>query len=484
MTTSVIMTYGDYNFSPVPFMRLGLTPNKTPNDEVVGFTWNGVLSGDLIAITGGILKINELREILSSAIYLQEQGQLFDVTCEGSPILSVYPRMGDVSFEQGNWVNRLPYTVNFDFDVLASGGPEVYIKDFSEEWSFEFVEDKSEFEWTLPDSTVEYLPFQARITHNISATGKTIYGSGGLVKPAYEQARQMVASRLGLDTNYIANSGIINFSPANFDAFNHARTVNVSETAGSYGVTETWLVISDSGNNRAGNATEDFTISVRDVADSPFRQVSIEGTVQGLETRSYGSVPGDFEIIESKYAAASGYWAEISDRMLQRCKQISSTELNVLPLSTSVSHNPYVGTIQYSYEYNDRPSNCLRYNDEPVKSESITLSDAGGTDAFASIFVLGRANGPVLQDLSTKTAYTRTLNIECTMRPQDVCPTGISQITTILTFEPDNINEVITSIEDHFDSLNKTYFKNEDSVGRDIKQGRYTRSVTWTFGNC
>lgn len=497
------MTYGDYTFSPVPFMRLSLAANRLGNGQVVGFTWASSLSGDLVDVsTEGIVKIDELQDALSSAIYLQPQGSNFYVSCGGSPLLDVYPRIATLSFEQGNWVNRSPYTIDMEWDILVSGISD-YISDYKEDWAFEFTEDKNGQLWTtleaaisngeLASNTPDYLPFQARITHNVSATGKSAYGSGGLLKPAYQQARAFVNARLVStpDSEFVENSGAINFFPANVSGhyFNHVRTVSTDETAGTYAVAENWLMVAASG-ALVASALEDFTIDIKQTIDSPYKTVGINGTIQGLETRTYGSAPGDFSISETKYTGAITYWNTIRSRLYTRCRQLSGTTLNPIATSTSNGYNPYTGTITYSNEYNNRPSNCLTIGNGPqlVTSESINLTDNNGGDLFASVFVLGKASGPVLQALGTRSIRTRSLSIESYIAPSNICPTSVTSNILALrgTTKPGNVDAVVQLFEDELVDYKEAtqVFRTEDSETYNIKEGRYSRQVTWSWAKC
>ena len=493
------MTYGNYNFSPVPYLRLGLQANRLGNGTVVGFTWTAALSGDLLDTDGGIIDVDALQDTLSSAIYMQPQGSRFYLECSSVPLLDVYPAVLSLSFEQGNWVNRSPYTIDMEFNTLASGIGD-YISDYKEDWAFEFVEDKSGGTWAtllaansngqLVADTVDYLHFQARITHSVSATGKTIYDTLGMVKPAYQQARSFVNARLvaSPDAEFVENSGCINLFPVSMSGqyLNHVRTVNTDETAGTYAVNENWLLITNSG-GWIGNATEDFTIDIRTTADTPYRSVSIQGSIQGLETRSYGSVPGDFVVSETKYQAANTYWGTVSNRLYARCKQLSGYSINPIPLSTTNGYNPYTGTITYTNDYNTRPSNCLLKNGSPVTTEIINLTDNNGGDLFASVFVLGKTSGPVLQSLNTRSARTRSLSIETVILPSSICPSGLTSIASLIgSCKPDNADALVDMFEaDLSGNRGATQiFRGEDNETMNLKDGRYSRTVGWTFGYC
>jgi len=90
--------------------------------------------------------------------------------------------------------------------------------------------------------------------------------------------------------------------------------------------------------------------------------------------------------------------------------------LNVNPVSTSETHDPRKGTINYTYEY----SNKFKYFPNTI-SESITISDTHPSQVINEAFVLGRRVGPVLQDLGTITSAKKEINLELVVIP----PTSI-----------------------------------------------------------
>lgn len=141
---------------------------------------------------------------------------------------------------------------------------------------------------------------------------------------------------------------------------------------------------------------EDYNVNIRTSQDVGYNSVSIDGTIQGLAVNDYNDPStGKFRVIESKYANASGYWGVVKNRLIGRANLLLDTvstdrDINIIPVNTSVAHNPAQGSISYSYEYNDRASNCVTNS----KSESFTITDQNQNDIFASIFVLGKTNRP------------------------------------------------------------------------------------------
>lgn len=177
------------------------------------------------------------------------------------------------------------------------------------------------------------------------------------------------------------------------------------------------------------------------------------------------------------------------------------TLLNVIPISTSESHNTRQGIISYSYDFNNKFTII-----SGVVSENITIDDTGPTDVIGEAFVLGRALGPVLQNLGTKTAARKSVTVEVSVIPPSSlkgffvqnsdCPlyTGGSIYTTI-----SGIIEGLKPFGDRptsfFGSSNVMRgggpmnaqgqaYVSQDNYSWDPTNGRYVRSVSWIYQQC
>lgn len=483
------MTYGAYAFSPVPLMTISKDFVKTGDgqnlSELFSISLRGTLVVDSGVSDGNIVTLDALQDDLLTA--LSGDGRLFEVKCDSNILLRCFPRIRDIQFDDGIWVSRTDYTINLEYDEIHPGSGNLYhLTNAGEEWQVEFADDKAFHTWGLPNgSGNDTMPYQLRLTHTVNAVGKTHFSASGVAIPAWQQARSWVVSRLGYDSVPVQGSGVFNLNAALFSAYNHIRTENLSETDGSFAVTESWIVV-NTGDGIAGRAIEDFNVAIRTSLDTGLNTISIDGTIQGLESRTYGTVPGNFNISETKYQAASGYWTIVRDRLLGRGNLILDTvstirDLNIVPRTTSVAHSPTTGTISYSYEYDDRPSNCIAN----AKSEVITVNDNNPTDIFGNLTVLGKANGPVLQDLSTQTAFTRQLTIEVVMNPATGCPNSAGNVSAYLAQRPTTeVNNIISAFEADLNASYSQVFKTEDNVAWQPKEGRYSRSVGWIAGGC
>jgi hypothetical protein len=175
--------------------------------------------------------------------------------------------------------------------------------------------------------------------------------------------------------------------------------------------------------------------------------------------------------------------------------------LNIVPISTSEGHNPQAGTISYSYEFNNKFTII-----SGVVYENISVEDNGPTDIIAEAFVLGRALGPILQNMGTTTSAKKSVTIEIGVVPpttmngyfinSNECPvwTGGSVYTTI--------NKIIEGLKPFGDrdasifgapspaggrpatNMPGLVFRNKDDYSWDASTGKFVRSVGWTYQQC
>lgn len=490
---NVTLTYNtgaqQYNFSPVPFINLRKNFQKTQDGSVVGALFEVTLDGTLVSVpTGGLVYIDNLQDRLRT--YLAEEGKALELRCDGSLIFKAYPRINSISFSpsNNNWVFTSPYTIDMEWDEEPVGTGEntgvhpPFVSDASEEWSFEFLGER--YKYSLNTSVgLDTNPYQFRLTHNVNAKGKRRYSESGLRKQAWEEAREFVLPRLGYDATKVQSSGLINLNAALYNYYNHTRTENIGELDGSYAVNESWIVINPTGSGIAGNALEDFSCSIKTSSEDGLTTVSVEGTVKGLETIQYGSNPGDFTVLEDKYTSALNYWNTIAGslRIYPRAVAISGLTLNTVAKNNVISHNPPQGEINYSYDYDNRPSNCAT----GALSEVFVIGDENPHDIIAIVPIPGRSLGPILQDIGTVSERKRTLDIETVMAPQTGCPTSVAAVSMLINSSPKSqYDAIINTFEDQLEAGYSQVFRTLDRERWEPKAGRYSRNIEWTYQNC
>lgn len=491
MPNAVKAYLGDYQFIPVPFLNIERQPYLTADGATqLGNTYNITLDGTLTPLgdiggTGGYVSVDALQDNLDA--HCQIQGQRFRIICDTNTLVDCYPKIinGPVfSKSQDNWVFTTPYSLTLQFHEILPGSGVGFIKEFSETWSLQPVEDKSFFTFNLSNGSGDASPHQFRLNHQISCVGLSHFTATGAM-PAWKRARSYVISQLGYDSGIVSASGVINLNTANFVGLNHQRSEVIDQTAGSFNVTEDFYVINPSGAGTIGNAYEDFTTTVTNGTQSNLTTISIEGTIQGLETKSYGTNPNDFTITESAYSAASGAFNIVRTRLYERAKlfgdQTATRAINVVPTNMVVGHSPSRGSISYSTEFTDKPALCI----PGALTENITFTSNYITDVVAQIPVLGRAQGPVLQFI-TSSASTAELNIEIVMAPPTGCIIGQSPSYVLNYINQSgfvSVNGYVTSVEDYLESIYSQVFKITDTDNFNTG-GSYSRSVIWLVQNC
>ena len=283
-----------------------------------------------------------------------------------------------------------------------------------------------------------------------------------------------------------------------YRGFNHTRTEDIDVSAGSFSVTETFLLAS-------GDSYEDYNMSVSKGIDNAFVSVSIDGTVKGLneispsgfgehQTVGVGFVPpaspptieviasGAYDNALKKYneITNSGQYGLTSD-VFKRAQNSVAFELNSQPKSISLGLNEFNGEITYSLEFDNRPTNIM----SGVLSENISVNDTYPGDVFAIIPVLGRATGPVLQYVGSRTEYKRDVQIELQMDYTDLHYASgrglITQKPSIVEPTRTQLRNLIKSLSPEGEPGVRQYFISAPSENWSPKTGSYNFSISWTY---
>lgn len=466
--------YNGARLIPAPFVSVNKDYQSTADGTKIGTSWTLTITGTIVAFKGspnsqGVLwtssgfppdefidensrlgsmirKQEAIRELFSEDGY-----QLEFQSEDGTQPMKCNPRIQSITFAEGIWFDRLEYTIVCQADVLYVNGLPygeddftAYIESATENWEIETQEEPED----------ETLPRTYRLTHTLSAKGKRFFDdTGALVKPAWQQAKDWVTPRLGLDSYFISNSNVKDLT-SSYTGYNHVRSENIGELDGEYSVTESWFLA-------ISGATETFEISTTSSVQDGLTKVSIDGTVTGLETRN-----ANMGLIKSKYDNATDKFNSVFSQAFSRAQLYSGITLNTVALSTTVGRNPAVGTYRYTIEYDDRPSNIIPNS----RSEVISIQDSLPTDYPVPIFVLGRTRGPVIQNMGTSRERTRALNIELVMP----IPTGT--LESRLAAYPD-VSAIVAAAK----PTGNIVLIQENSRGWDISNGRFTYNVTWIW---
>jgi hypothetical protein len=487
MPTSTV-SYNGKKIQPAPLVNITKNYLRANNGEIIGSTFNIVVNGTLFAykgsptssgtfntgsnylpdetisadsrLTATLRKQDALRELFS------EDGHSFEIqAADGAEPLKCYPRItGPIQFPEGIWFDICPYTITLEADQLLPEEEDVFtsnIIDAQESWNIETQEEPEGLD----------LPRTYRLTHSVSAVGKRTFDAGILLQDAWKNARDFVLPKLGFDNTFLISSGVKDL-PSYYGGYNHVRNEVIDKMGGSYAVTETWLLTS-------GTALEDFTVDTNTSIDNGTVQVNIQGNIIGLESRySAASGIGSMDVMPSgsKYNNALARYNISSGLAFTRAQTYSGYNLNIIPAETRVGKNPITGSINYSYTFDNRPSNVF----SGALSENITVNDTFDEYVVALIPILGRAAGPILQPINTKQASRRELSIEVVM-PTVSFGSGESSIRAALfTSRPTaNLSGIINAANPAGQGF--TSYQVSNTENWNPKSGRYSRNIGWLY---
>lgn len=355
---------------------------------------------------GAILRKQQaIQELFSK----ENEGKSFEIqSADGSPPLKCNPKIVSVEFPNDLWFNRFSYNITLTCDQmfpLDNEEEDDFISDASESWSIEPQEEREEIE----EGGEHHYDLTYRITHSLSAQGKRIFDETGQLfsgKEPWQWGRDWARSRAGFN-NSIIYSGLTKI-PQHYIGYNYVKSEVIDELQGQYSFTENWVLTS-------GFALEQYDLSLSKGVNTGIKSVTIQGSINGLETYS------GFENTRptTKISSAIDKFNKVSGENLLyiRCQNFlndfSPGLLNSIPTQETIGKNPHAGTINYTFEYDNRPSGLI----PGVISEVINVNYIKQNQQFASVFVLGRKFGPVLQDLGTSEVQQKNLTIEFIKEP-------------------------------------------------------------------
>jgi len=423
MATASRMFYGNYEFVPAPLITKTIENNFDAQENLIftGVTYS--LAGYLIYKPGDFGSLMDLRQEMEIA--LASGNQQFVVEYNDVPLMSGYPTVNSVSFEEGVWVDKIPYTI--EMYEKESAGSISGIETYDESWSFTENED-------LKTITVE---------HTVNAQGINTAGQNAL-----ENAKIYVLDQVGYD-------GVPSFLPAFCEgsgalvAYETYRSENANEVDGTYEITETFILSSGAYRHTVSSSfdsDEDGNITV-----------TIDGNIEGLgrSTLKFDNAVNGWNAIKNNVLAhASGVYLRYGGLL----------ELPSLPNTYSVAENQQLGTIDYSYGYEDDidilPSGITEFE----MSKDITEP----VEVFASHTIVNKIDGPVVQDLGTSTEGTVTVAGKAVKKPD-------YPLADLKTYINERIEEVAPT------GYGTSYRVSQKSYNIDETENIVEFSIEWTF---
>lgn len=393
-------------------------------------------------------------------------------------------------------VQNIQYTFSFEAYKEASSNsntgttgspatPDYKLSSAEETWDISENEGQYFFQSNNPENAL----FKVyTLTHTVSATGLKKYSSLGNLATdgeAWRQAQKWVKSRLKSPTevNQSVNKDLMDdttfwqtgFVPVNMDGvtregivpdlkdgtvsyrgYNHVRQISSDLGAGSYSVTETWILC----DSTTAKATHDIEISIED-DKGPFVTVSVSVSIQGLNaesadsnaTNAYDNAFAAYGIIKDKVfniaqAAYSGFG--------------SGDTLRNVKKSESFGRNEVAGTITYSTSFDDAKVSLADAISEDI---NINYDNTEGLNkVIAKIPIIGKGDGPVIQDMNTTTIKIVSATLDAVMKKDKRSSPPTSNATTVL--------EVYKPTEGKQQSKTEAW---------NPKSGSYNLSISWEY---
>lgn len=524
---------------PAPFVSISVTPLRNKN-AYFGNRYNITLNGTIVAnntsdrIDNPMAPVGEnsaeagLRDIIS---FQRDLVSFFDVNPNDSAssvarleitpggnnaAISFNVRFESINFEEGAYVSTCKYTINLVSEKESTDGqdtqPDDLLEDFNESWSFE-IDNNYGYADTTGDNQLSSRSFI--VTRTVTATGRNsptrtiiqsatdaksddVDDSAPYDKPAWMQAMAFIENYTNPETPTnitkindmltYQRSKLGTFLDSTYKAFNHARTSSIDKGAGTVTVTDSWVLAKST-----HQALENYTMSISTSRDNPYVKVSIEGTIKGLAPESFADsefVNTSARLADSPYGRARAHYNTISNNgnfgvgsaIFKRADNAVSQSLNSQPLSVSLGSNELNGEIKYTLEFDNRPSNYFTN----VLSENISVNDTYPGDVFATIPVLGRPTGPILQFTFGRTEYKRDISIEIILDYTDL---GYGTTRDDFLLRKPSINTPIANqLRNLIGMLSpanepgiRKYFLSPPTESWNPKEGRYTLSLGWTY---
>ena len=261
-----------YCFSPVPLISeqqqklvTRIDDTETKLGVITTYTFTGTLLPDIPALSGvssdaTCLELLDRKSDQLKYALNEDRGNLLIVDATGYPVMSVYPKVTSLDFDESQMVQKRDYTISFEHESEFTAGRQV--SDYSENWDFGFQEDDT-----------------ISVSHSVSAVGISDIPAG---TGALQNAKNFVLTRANsirkdrasfLTSPYV--SSLVDID--NLTEFNHIRSERVDEVLGSYEVSETWILAS-------GTFKDDRTIDISYEANETgglAPTTTINGTVLG-----------------------------------------------------------------------------------------------------------------------------------------------------------------------------------------------------------
>lgn len=342
------------------------------------------------------------------------------------------------------------------------------VRSFSDSLSLELSEENMYNSFAL--DTLKVHNHHLTVKYTINATGKHYFSDSFQLMPAWEQAKRFVQHKLKdqIKDRLIstlmqrAESGceaigalgdlyapgmpglFDNISTSQFGFYNEIISCEASEAEGSFSATYEAIIkrLNEGGES---SVLHTFSKSVNTTDDGSQRNssITINGDIRGLVETGLLKTPNIIELpsngsfftyndnnTNSRYSKALAAYSDIidNDDLKSNIKTffgISNSALNVSgdcidpsglpdPASHNTTHNYVEGSISYETTYTTE--RACSPSGTGITGISISIEDS--VDTIAEFVIPGRAKGPIIQKIGSKTPKKININIDGAVQPQ------------------------------------------------------------------
>ncbi|MHC4791206.1 MAG: hypothetical protein ACYS8Y_07185 [Planctomycetota bacterium] len=417
-----------------------------------------------------------------------------------------------------------------------------FIETFTENWDVQMDEDRLPLRFASGEGAdyasgggfVEILPFYATVTHQVDVTARVVYtGWDSSTDETYKNdpiadaLKWATGVLLNLDDDNAANaqrtrrygflSGILQLDNVNALTGagygnmikNHYRQVGIDRSNNAVSITETFIVAPkpSDGNTTLNCAREDFNTNVSE--SNGVYTFNIAGSIKGWDENEYyrrsgltwgfegpGSYGDAVNARPDRWDNAKTYFADVESKFRDRLRVVKESvpsgegvclspipAIPQAPTQRNVGFNPAAGTIDYDYTYEVFPTflNCEAITGFCILSQQVRIEDTDHTDVFASQVIPGRALGPVLQDIGTVTAKSRTISIEIVTPPATSLADNASMYEKVPT---GCVEELIGVLTGGLSPTPDQIFITQDQTSFGPSDGTYARTFAVTYSTC
>ncbi len=248
--------------------------------------------------------------------------------------------------------------------------------------------------------------------------------------------------------------------------YNYTRSQNTNEAAGSFSITEMWVVFDNTGSPTGlvgGAAVEDFNIETKTSIDTGLTTVQLQGSINGLENRDLISRT----LLTGRWTNALARSTGVTDTWAAGIANLySGITINPQPTNKTISRNTITGLYGYNFGFDTRPATSDPGN---ILSEIISVDFDNACPIIAQIPVPNRVAGPVLQNPNTVTQQSVTVTYDITKK------VSYGVTTSVPSTNPYAV--AIAAIG----STPSTIFMVNDKPRWTPNNGKYSRTTTFIY---